>query len=78
MEIKGRVIKVFSEVFNLDDKQINLSDTKDNIESWDSIGHFQLVMSLEVEFGIKLTTEDIVEIDSVEKCLNKVIEYLNS
>ena len=29
-------------------------------------------MNLEAEFGIKLNTEDVVKIDSVEKCIEVV------
>ena len=72
METKDRVIKTFSTVFNVDKGKLKLTDTMDEIESWDSIGQLQLIMHIEVEFGIKLNTEDVVQIDSVEKCIDIV------
>jgi len=72
MEIENRVIKTFSNVFNIDKNTIELTDTKENIEAWDSIGHLQLIMNIEFEFGIKLNTEDVVKMDSVQKCIEIV------
>lgn len=76
-EIKSRVVKVFATSFNVDENKIKLSDTKKDIETWDSIGHLHLIMNLEAEFGIKLNTEDVVNIDSVEKCV-KIVNQLIS
>ncbi len=77
MEIKDRVLRTFSAVFNIDENKIRLIDTKEDIESWDSIGHLQLIMNIEAEFGIKLNTEDVVNIDSVEKCVDVVNKLLS-
>ncbi len=76
-EIKNKVFQVIATSFNLDESKIKLSDTKKDIESWDSIGHLHLIMNIESEFGIKLNTEDVIKIDSVEKCI-KVVEKLTS
>ena len=72
METKDRVIKTFSAIFNIDKNQIKPTDTMEDIDSWDSIGQLQLIMNIEAEFGIKLNTEDVVQIDSVEKCIEIV------
>ena len=77
MEIKDRVLRTFSAVFNVDENKIRLTDTKEDIESWDSIGHLQLIMNIEAEFGIKLNTEDVVNIDSVKKCVDIVNKLLS-
>lgn len=71
-EIEKKVVNVIANSFNLDASKIKLSDTKKDIESWDSIGHLHLIMNIEAEFGIKLNTEDVVKIDSVEKCIEVV------
>ena len=76
METKDRVIKTFSEIFNVDVQQIKLTDTMEDIESWDSIGHLQLIMSIESMFGIKLNTEEVLQINSVEKCVDIVSKHL--
>jgi acyl carrier protein len=77
MEIEDRVTKTFSTIFNVDENKIKLTDTKDDIESWDSIGHLQLIMGIEAEFGIRLNTEDVIQIDSVENCVEVVNKLLS-
>jgi len=76
-ETEKRVIKVFTTSFNVDENKIQLTDTKNDIEAWDSIGHLHLIMNLETEFNIKMDTEDVVKIDSVEKCVDIVNKLLS-
>jgi acyl carrier protein len=77
MDTKTRIIKIFSAVFNVDKHKIELTDIMDDIESWDSIGQLQLIMNIESEFGIKLNTEDVIQIDSVKKCIAIVNKLLS-
>ena len=37
----------------------------DTIASWDSLGHLNLVIALEEEFGIRLSAEDMLAMRSV-------------
>ena len=76
-ETKKKVLKVFAKSFDLNESEIKLSDTKKDIESWDSIGHLHLIMNIESEFKIKLNTEDVIQINSVEKCLEVVDKLLS-
>ena len=68
-EIEKRVIKTIATSFNIDQSKVKLSDTKKDIESWDSIGHLHLIMNLEAEFEIGLTVDEITRINSVEDCI---------
>ena len=77
METKDRIIKTFSAVFNVEKRKLKMTDTMEDIESWDSIGQLQLIMNIEAEFGIRLSTEDVVQIDSVEKCIDVVSKLLS-
>ena len=78
MNTKDRVLNVFSKVFNLNDNQIDKSTKKEDIESWDSIGHLSLIMGLEEEFQIKLTTDEIVAINNVENCIRIIDQLLKT
>lgn len=76
-EIKKKVFKVIASSFNLDENSIKLNDTKKDIESWDSIGHLQLIMKLEEVFKIRFNTEDIVKINSVKECVHIIDKMMN-
>ena len=58
--------KIFSETFEIkDDFDENLK--YNSIENWDSIGHMNLISSLEESFKISFETDDIVDFDSFKK-----------
>lgn len=52
---------IFCEVFDDDEIEINESTTGDSIEEWDSLGHIELIIAVESEFGIKFSTAEIAE-----------------
>ena len=52
-----------------DDSQ---NPSADSTEEWDSIKHLQLMSTIEDEFGIKLTDEDLMSLTSYESIKNKV------
>ena len=37
------------------------------IEAWDSVGHMELIASLEDQFDIMMDTDDIIDLNSYEK-----------
>ena len=59
--MKERITKIISIVFELNENEINEFSSPENIENWDSIGHLNLIVSLEDEFEIKFTDEEIIE-----------------
>ena len=44
----------------------------ESTEEWDSIKHLQLMSTIEDEFGIKLSDEDLMSLTSYESIKNKV------
>ena len=77
-EIEPRIIAIISKVFNVDKNGISITDTKDDLERWDSIGHLQLIMSLESEFGIKFKTDEIVKLKDIKGIMNTVTLLLKT
>lgn len=65
INIAERLQKVFREVF--DDDKIVIFDqmiSKD-IEDWDSLMHINLIISIEEEFRLKFTTDEILGMENV-------------
>lgn len=67
-----KLLNVFREVF--DDHDINLSSSNESIENWDSFSHMDLILSLENEYGITFTNDEIVEMLNIKK----IIEVLKA
>lgn len=66
---RQRLAEVFREVF--EDESIELKDelVMADIDNWDSVSHFQMIMEVELEFGIKLTTAEIAGFKNVGELL---------
>ena len=64
-DLHVRLTSIFRDVF--DDDALFLHDdmTADNVESWDSLTHVDLIVAIEKEFKIRLTTGEISGLKSV-------------
>ena len=62
VKIEGRVKSVISAVFEIPADKIGEESSPDNIESWDSLKHMNIVVALEEEFNIQFTDDEIIEL----------------
>lgn len=60
------VRRIVADVFEVPEDQVKAESSPDNVESWDSIHHLNLVLALEQEFGVQFTPEEIEQLLSVE------------
>jgi acyl carrier protein len=60
-----RILSVLRKIF----PNVNIDSNVDNLEDWDSINHLRCILSLEEEFNIMFTPEEIMEMDSVKKIM---------
>jgi acyl carrier protein len=61
-----RLLNVVSQVLGVSIENLSDADSPASIESWDSIAHINLVVALEAEFEISFSSDDAVEMLSVE------------
>jgi acyl carrier protein len=55
-----------AETFRVPAEQIPDDATPESVKGWDSLGHIELMLALEMEFGVPLPTETIIELVSLE------------
>ena len=60
-----RVEKVFSEVLGMSPDTINDATSPDNTPQWDSMAAMNLVVAIEDEFDVRLSTAEIVSMRNV-------------
>ena len=65
-----RIQNVFREVLEDEDFVLDRTLKREDLEAWDSLTHIQLVLSLEKEFGVKFTTQQITKMQSVEDMIS--------
>ena len=59
--MERRLKKIFADVFLVDPNLIEDSTGKNSLDEWDSLGHLNLITSIEEEFQIIFTEEQIIE-----------------
>ena len=50
--------------------RISLTTSQDNLPAWDSLGHVNLMMTLEQTFGLYIEVEDFEKLGSVRAILD--------
>ena len=75
MNKKEAYNRVFIESFDLDEKQLNDKLEYNSIESWDSIGHMQMIAELEDTFEIEFEMDDIINFSSYDKGIEILVKY---
>lgn len=60
-----RLYKVTSQVFGVPIEKLRDEDSPNSIDSWDSLGHINLVLALEAEFGVSISPDEAVEMLSI-------------
>ena len=74
MMISEQLTKVFREVFGDDTITLNEQTTADQIEGWDSMSHINLIIAIEIAFGIEFTNEEIRSFNNVgdmQQCISE-------
>ncbi len=67
-----KIQEIFREVFEDEKLIIAPESTIDDIEGWDSLTHFQMIMEVEMEYNIKFTTEEIASLTTVGELLGLI------
>ncbi|HPS42397.1 MAG TPA: acyl carrier protein [Anaerolineaceae bacterium] len=65
MDITERLTKVFRNVFQDDSIVLTPQLTADDVEGWDSLSHVNLIIAVEIEFGIEFSQAEIRGFENV-------------
>ena len=69
---KDVVRKVCNVIQNVLEVEITNDTHMDDVPEWDSYGQVAILSALEVAFNVKLSYNDMVEMDSVESIVNVI------
>lgn len=64
---------VFRDVFDDDSLEVSDSLIREDVPTWDSLGHIRLVSALEDAFGVTFTIEEIEEMTGVARILDRIV-----
>jgi acyl carrier protein len=68
--------EVIGIVFSSDGNSLNDDDTPETIPNWDSITHIIVLSSLEEEFGITFSDEEMTNINTIGEIRRTVAEKI--
>jgi len=76
MAITEKLTQVFREVF--DDETLVVTDemTADDVDSWDSLSHVNLIIAIEISFGIEFKQNEIQNFGNVGELKQSIEEKL--
>lgn len=63
--VEGRVLRVFREVLAEEDLQLSDASTAADVPGWDSLAHINIMYSLEAEFGVRFSDEQLTSFQDV-------------
>ena len=62
----GKVKKIVATVFEIEEIHVDLSMSPANVENWDSFGQLLLVETIEREFNITFSMEEVFSVITVQ------------
>lgn len=72
-----RVRRIAADVLEVPQEKIRADSSSENVETWDSVHHLNLVLALEQEFNLQFEPEEIDEMNNVEHILAVLERKLN-
>jgi acyl carrier protein len=76
MKVKEKLQLIFRDLFEDDSIELNDSMTSNDLEDWDSLMHINLIIYIEEEFKIKLTTSESFNTQSVGELINLIVKKI--
>jgi len=67
---EGKLFEIVSRVFNIPINEINYESNPENIENWDSFTGYVLLDEIEINFDVKLTMDESLEIEKIGDFIN--------
>lgn len=71
-----KINEIIIETLKVSKEQSVLNLGMDDVANWDSLTHMNLIVSIEDEFGIEISGDDIAEMISFESIKKTVAKYI--
>ena len=67
---ENKLFEIVARVFNVSIDEINYESNPENIENWDSFTGYVLLDEIEINFDVKLTMDESLEIEKIGDFIN--------
>jgi len=66
---------IFRDIFDDESMSISEGTSRDELDEWDSVAHVKIVLSVEDEFDIRLTMDDVTSIKTVGDFIQAIVRH---
>ena len=73
--LEKKLNKIFMNIFQLKNKDVNKNISMQNINKWDSLNHIGLISEIEENFNIQFKDNEIVDMTSYKSIVKKIKKY---
>jgi acyl carrier protein len=63
--LQARVVALVARELGVPEDEISVTSSSEDVERWDSLGHLQICMAIEAEFGVAVELDLVPDLDSV-------------
>jgi acyl carrier protein len=77
-EVESRLQLVFKKVFKQSIISVDRSTTSDDVKGWDSLGHIQLILAIEREFGLRFKSTEVLQLTNTGDLIDLIILKLQN
>mgnify|MGYP006150100375 CR=1 FL=1 len=71
-----KINEIIIEILKVSEEDTHQNLGMDDVSNWDSLTHMNLIVAIEVEFGIEISGDDIAEMTSFESIKKIVAKYI--
>ncbi len=64
-DIQNEIIQFVSEITGTPASDLMASSSVETVDTWDSVAHINIILSVEAKYGITINPEDAIELTSV-------------
>jgi acyl carrier protein len=68
----AKIQAVFADVFRIAPEEVTRQTEFGELPAWDSMGHMDLMVALETQFGVEITAETISQLTSVAAIMEHI------
>ena len=77
LKLVDQVIHALAQALNVDAMEINAETQFGDLPQWDSMGHMEVLVELEKNFGVEINADTITELVSVPAICTHIEEKRN-
>lgn len=73
LDVKDRVCAAIARALGVPNEVVRVTSRREDHEKWDSLGHLDIVMEVESEFGCSFTLDETMQFGGVEDIVRSIV-----